>query len=155
MKHSNIFMHGIPISISLNPTLEKENIRPVIAKHKKRLFIISSLSFTISLIVSLIAKLLVYLINLITNIFFHGTFSVAFFSPVHHSLGWFVIFIPVIGGFIVGLRAVYGSKAISELSEDKINFFLFRNPYLEQWKFNTCLNLCIWKKHLWWKLKKK
>lgn len=109
MKHSSIFMHGIPISISLNPTLEEENIRPVITKNKKRLFIISSLAFTIAIIVSLIAKLLVYLINLITNIFFHGTFSVAFLSPVHHSLGWFVIFIPVIGGFIVGLMAFYGS----------------------------------------------
>ncbi|MHB9143512.1 MAG: hypothetical protein ACYC25_16715, partial [Paludibacter sp.] len=70
MKHSNIFMHGIPISISLNPTLEEENIQPVITNHKKRLFIISLLAFTIAIIVSLIAKLLVLLINLITNIFF-------------------------------------------------------------------------------------
>jgi chloride channel protein, CIC family len=112
MKHSNIFMHGIPISISLNPTLEEENIRPVKTKNKKRLFIISSLGVTIAIIVSLAAKLLVFLINFITNIFFHGIFSVDFLSPVHNSLGWFVIFIPVTGGFIVGLMAFYGSKAI-------------------------------------------
>lgn len=112
MKLSNIFMHGLPISISLNPTLEEENIQPAITKNEKRLFIISSLGFAIAIIVSLIAKLLVLLINLITNIFFHGIFSVAFLSPVQHSLGWLVIFIPVIGGFIVGLMAFYGSRAI-------------------------------------------
>ena len=112
MKNSNIFKHSIPISISLNPTLEEENIRPATSKNRKRLLAISLLAFAIALFVSLIAKVLVLLINFITNISFLGTFSVAFSSPVHHSLGLFVICIPVIGGFIVGLMAFYGSKAI-------------------------------------------
>jgi len=112
MKRHNIFKHGIPISISLNCNLEKENFQTVISKNKRRLLIISLVAIVIALIVSILAKLLVQLINLITNFSFHGTFVVGYSSPVHHSFGWFVIFIPVIGGFIVGLMAFYGSKAI-------------------------------------------
>ncbi len=62
--------------------------------------------------ISLIAKVLVNLINLISNISFHGDFSVAYQSPATNTLGLWVIVIPAIGGVIVGLMALYGSKAI-------------------------------------------
>src|SRR6202012_884199 len=59
-----------------------------------------------------IAKLLIYLINFVTNVSFHGSFSTAASTPADNSLGIWVIIVPVAGGLIVGLMALYGSKAI-------------------------------------------
>jgi CIC family chloride channel protein len=104
--------NGIPISISLLPTLEAENIPQHFPVHKKRLFIVSLLSVLIAVCISFIAKFLIYLINFITNISFYGNWSLAHSTPANNSLGLFVIAIPAIGGIIVGLMALYGSKAI-------------------------------------------
>ena len=104
--------NGIPISVSLSPTLEAADIRPKIAKNKKRLFTISLIAIVIAICISIIAKLLISLINLITNISFHGSFAVTDASPANNALGLWVIIVPVIGGLIVGLMALYGSKAI-------------------------------------------
>ncbi|TSJ38953.1 chloride channel protein [Fluviicola chungangensis] len=112
MRNNQILNNGIPISISLNPALERENFEPKKPYNKKRLFTISALAILIALLVSLIAKLLVYLIDLITNIAFYGNFSIENSSPADNTYGLFVIVIPVIGGLIVGLMAFYGSKAI-------------------------------------------
>lgn len=112
MRSNNILNKGIPISISLNPTLESENFETKKPYNKKRLFAISSLAVLIALCISFIAKLLVYLINLITNISFYGNLSIESSSPADNTYGLFVIAVPVIGGLIVGLMAFYGSKAI-------------------------------------------
>ncbi|HEY5407569.1 MAG TPA: chloride channel protein [Ginsengibacter sp.] len=104
--------NGIPISISLQPTLEAENIAPPVSVHKQRLLIISALSVLVAICISFIAKFLIYLINLVTNISFYGNWSIAHSTPVNNSLGIGVIVIPVIGGIIVGLMALFGSKAI-------------------------------------------
>lgn len=103
---------GIPVSVSLDPTLQRENITPKKSYDKKRLFRLSVLAIIVGACISIIAKVLVYLINLITNISFYGKISIQDVSPADNHLGWFVIFIPVIGGCIVGLMALYGSKAI-------------------------------------------
>ncbi|MEO8111945.1 MAG: chloride channel protein, partial [Ginsengibacter sp.] len=106
-------MHnGIPLSISLNPVLEAENIHPKIFQNKKRITIVSGLAVLIAICISFIAKFLVYLIDLITNISFHGNFSIAHGTPADNSLGLWVIVIPAAGGVLVGLMALYGSKAI-------------------------------------------
>ena len=112
MAEHTFLKNGIPISVLLNPTLEAENIKPQITRNKVRMLMIASLAIVIALAVSLIAKFLVSLIDLVTNISFYGTFSFLHSSPADNSLGWFVIFIPVIGGILVGLMALYGSKAI-------------------------------------------
>ncbi|MGH2566519.1 MAG: chloride channel protein, partial [Ginsengibacter sp.] len=112
MDRKNILNSGIPISISLNPTLEAENIRPQVTQNKKRLITVASLAVVVAVCISFVAKFLIYLINLITNISFHGIFSFTPSSPADNSLGWVVIIVPVIGGIIVGLMALYGSKAI-------------------------------------------
>ncbi len=104
--------NGIPISISLDPVLEAENIQPKISKNKKRITIVSGLAVLIAICISFIAKFLVYLIDLITNISFHGNFSIAHGNPANNSLGLWVIVIPALGGVLVGLMALYGSKAI-------------------------------------------
>jgi H+/Cl- antiporter ClcA/CBS domain-containing protein len=59
-----------------------------------------------------IAQALVALIGVITNISFYGRLSADFVSPAGNHLGWLVLFVPAIGGVIVGLMARYGSKAI-------------------------------------------
>ncbi|HVT84319.1 MAG TPA: chloride channel protein, partial [Chitinophagaceae bacterium] len=102
----------IPISIALDPTLEAEEIKPASVSNKNRLLLIAALAVLIAAVVSFIAKGLVYLINLFTHISFYGNFSFSAVSPADNYLGIWVIVIPVIGGLIVGLMALYGSKAI-------------------------------------------
>ncbi len=55
---------------------------------------------------------MVSLINLITNIAFYGAFTLKFHSPAYNHLGLWVIAVPALGGILVGLMALYGSKAI-------------------------------------------
>lgn len=112
MIKSKILSKGIPVSISLTPTIEAEIDQPLVAQDKKRLLTISALAVLVALCISFIAKLLVHLIDLITNIAFYGSFSTVHSTPVNHTVGLFVIAVPVIGGVIVGLMALYGSKAI-------------------------------------------
>ena len=104
--------NSIPIAVSLDPTLEAENIYPKTPPGKKRLLVISALAILVAACISIIAKLLIYLINLITNISFYGTFSIAGSSPADNTAGLWVILIPALGGVIIGLMALYGSKAI-------------------------------------------
>jgi H+/Cl- antiporter ClcA len=112
MIKKNIFNNGIPISVSLKPTLEAENIRPQFAENKKRLFTIAAMAVLVAITISLVAKFLIYLIYFITNVSFYGKFSIAHVTPAENTLGLWVVLIPAIGGFIVGLMALYGSKAI-------------------------------------------
>ncbi|MBK7979345.1 MAG: chloride channel protein [Ignavibacteriae bacterium] len=112
MENINLLNNGIPIAPSLTPTLLAENYEPRNNDNKKRLLTISYIAFLIAIIISIVAKFLVYLIDYFTNISFYGNFSFSHSSPVGNSLGIFVIFVPAIGGIIVGLMAIYGSKAI-------------------------------------------
>lgn len=105
-------MHNsIPISVSLEQALWKEDMHQK-KTDKRRLVFISLLAISAAVVVSGIAKLLVHLINLITNISFHGQFSIAPASPATHHYGPWVILVPALGGVAVGLMALYGSKAI-------------------------------------------
>lgn len=100
------------MSVSLIPTIEAEADQPIVKQDKKRLLTISALAVGIAICISFISRLLIDLINFITNISFHGRFSADAATPINHSLGLWVIAVPVIGGLIVGLMALYGSKAI-------------------------------------------
>ncbi len=112
MSKTNTPRAGIPVSLSLNSALEAEQMYPVVTKDKKRLLVISLLAVLIAMAISFVARGLVYLIDFVTNISFNGSLSIAAFSPAHHQLGAWVILIPVAGGLIVGLMALYGSRAI-------------------------------------------
>ena len=107
-----IFKQGIPISPSLNYLNAVEDDVKNNIFLKKRLLRISLLSIGVAIAISLIAKVLIYLIDLVTNIAFYGTFDFEFHSPAENQLGLWVIVIPAIGGVLVGLMALYGSKAI-------------------------------------------
>jgi len=109
---SNPLSNSIPISLSFNDTLEAEDIKQKSSDNKKRLLFISALAIIIAILISFIAKFLVHLIDLITNISFYGKFSMANSGPAENSLGLLVILVPIGGGLLVGLMALYGSKAI-------------------------------------------
>jgi H+/Cl- antiporter ClcA len=79
---------------------------------KLRTLTISSVAVLIAMAVSVIARLLVSLIDLVTNLSFHARFSLAPSSPADHTWGIWVIAVPVAGGLVVGLMALYGSRAI-------------------------------------------
>ena len=110
--NSETFEAGIPVSTTLSSEMAAADIYPQQVNNKSRLLFISLLAALIAIFVSFIAKLLVYLINGVTNLAFFWTFSVAYRSPTENHLGPFVILLPVLGGLVVGLMALYGSKAI-------------------------------------------
>ena len=112
MRHPELAHVGIPIAPSLDPTLADDGVRPRVAPDKQRLIRISALAVLVAIAISLVARGLVYLINLVTNLVFHGEASVAYHTPADNHLGLWVIAMPVIGGLVVGLMAIYGSKAI-------------------------------------------
>lgn len=77
-----------------------------------RLGLVSVLAGGIGLIAGIIAFLLYNLIGLFSNIAFYHRFSTQFTGDRFNHLGIWVIFVPVIGGIIVGFMAKYGSEKI-------------------------------------------
>lgn len=77
--------NGIPVSISLNPTLQREGIRAKKQYNKKRLFQLSIIAVLIAICISFIAKLLVYVIveiSLKLTPFFHSKLTPPFHSKL-------------------------------------------------------------------------
>jgi len=111
MKTTN-YKNGIPISPSLDSLTYTEPDKKQRFLLKKRLVQISTFSVIVAILISLIAKFLIYLINLVTNLAFYGSVDLSFHSPAANHLGIWVIVIPAIGGLLVGVMALYGSKAI-------------------------------------------
>lgn len=105
-------------SIPISPTLDdfnatdKTNRKTGFSLSAKRLVWICLLAVGIGAAVSLIARLLIGFIHLVTNLSFFGNFKLDFQDPADNQLGLWVLIIPAIGGVIVGLMALYGSKAI-------------------------------------------
>jgi len=77
-----------------------------------RMLLVSLLSAAIGLVAGIVAFVLYKLIGLFTNLFFFHRWSADFASAQHNHLGWMVIVTPVIGGFIVGVLAKYGTSKI-------------------------------------------
>jgi H+/Cl- antiporter ClcA/CBS domain-containing protein len=96
----------------MGPALVQAGVPPRAALIDSRVVLLCVLSIALAIAAALMAEVLVRLIGLVTNISFHGQFSAAPVAPTTEKLGWLVIFVPVIGGVIVGLMARYGSRAI-------------------------------------------
>jgi H+/Cl- antiporter ClcA len=77
-----------------------------------RLLPIAAIAAVIGVLSTGTAWLLLRAINLFTNLFFFLSLSTAFHSPAAHTLGVWVIAVPVIGGLAIGLIARYGSEQI-------------------------------------------
>jgi chloride channel protein, CIC family len=77
-----------------------------------RLLTVSGLAIGIGALSAVVALGLLKLIGLFTNVFFYQRIDTSMVSPVGHHLGWLVMFVPVLGGLIIGLMARYGSERI-------------------------------------------
>jgi len=77
-----------------------------------RLVFVSALSIAVAFVAGIIARVLTGMIALVTNAAFCGRISLQPVAPAENRLGWPVIFVPVLGGLVVGLMARFGSKAI-------------------------------------------
>src|SRR5512135_1007332 len=77
-----------------------------------RILVLSFMAIVIGAMSALVAYALVWLIGLITNLAFYQRLATTFASPANNHLGVWVIFIPAVGGLIIGLMARYGSEQI-------------------------------------------
>ncbi|MGE5325161.1 MAG: chloride channel protein [Actinomycetota bacterium] len=87
-----------------------------------RVLPISALALIIGVVAAYVAVALLRLIGFFTNLFFYLRVSSAFSPPAgavwpiraisQHHIGWLAVFVPAIGGVIVGLMARYGSDKI-------------------------------------------
>jgi H+/Cl- antiporter ClcA len=59
------------------------------------------------------------LLALVTNLFFHGRLALTACAPADHHLGLLVVFIPVLGGLLIGLLARYGSSEAEEPGDSR------------------------------------
>ena len=113
MSKGRYFKRGLPVSISLSPTLEAAQMKPKIPQSKKRLITISLLAIAVAIVITFIAKFLMFIIGFISELSFFGNISLtAESNPSLNHMGIWVIFVPAIGGLIVGFMALYGSQAI-------------------------------------------
>ncbi|HEX7674108.1 MAG TPA: chloride channel protein [Bdellovibrio sp.] len=79
---------------------------------RRRILFICFLCCGVAVAAMGIAQLLLWGIQLFTNIFYFQSFSLTERAPGENTLGWMAVFVPVIGGLIVGLMARFGSAAI-------------------------------------------
>ena len=77
-----------------------------------RIYTISLLAAVIGAAAGVIAWVLYHLIGFFTNLAFYHTASFVFHSPRESHLGVWIIFVPIVGGIIVGVMAKYGSSKI-------------------------------------------
>lgn len=97
----------------------------------KRILLLCSIAVVIGVIGTVAAYVLLNAIHFFTNLFFFQTFSFADRSPANHTLGAWVIALPVIGGLIAGLIARYGSdKVRGHGIPEAIEAILFRKSQM-------------------------
>jgi len=77
-----------------------------------RVLVISAFAIGIGVVAAFVAKALLALIGFCTNLFFFQRLSTALVTPEGHTLGPWVILVPVAGAMIVGVMARYGSDRI-------------------------------------------
>ncbi len=76
------------------------------------MLVIAGLAAGIGAAGAVLAWLLLKLIALCTNLFYYQRFSFDDVSPAANTLGVLAIFVPIIGGLILGLMARFGSERI-------------------------------------------
>ncbi len=78
----------------------------------RRVWLLSSVALVIGIGATFLAVALLRLIAISTNLFYYHRFSSVTVSPAGSSLGHWMIFVPVVGGLLVGLMARFGSDKI-------------------------------------------
>jgi len=77
-----------------------------------RVLLLTAMAIVIGAISAFVAFALIWLIGVITNLAFFGRLSSSLTPPSHNHLGVWALFIPVLGGLVIGLMARYGSEKI-------------------------------------------
>lgn len=77
-----------------------------------RVLPLACLASGIGVFSAFVALALLRLIGLFTNLFFFQRWDTTLISPAGHTLGVFVVFVPIIGALIIGFMARYGSERI-------------------------------------------
>ncbi len=77
-----------------------------------RILYVSALAAALGAISAVAAWVLLELIALFTNLFYFQRWSFAEVDPWQGHAGWWRVFLPVLGGLLVGVIARYGSKKI-------------------------------------------
>ena len=77
-----------------------------------RMLILSALALVLGLAGAVLAYFLLHLIYLATNLFYFHRFGWQFVSPAANHLHWLAVWVPVVGGIMIGLMARYGSDKI-------------------------------------------
>lgn len=78
----------------------------------RRVLLLSGFAIVIGAISAVVAQVLVWLISIFTNLAYYQRFSSQDVSPAGNQLGIWAVFIPMIGGLIIGLMARFGSDKI-------------------------------------------
>jgi H+/Cl- antiporter ClcA len=93
-----------------------------------RLLRIAAIAILIGALATLAARVLLLLIRFFTDLFFYQRLSLADLSPAHHTLGLWVIVVPVIGGLLIGLIARFGTEQVRGHGiPEAIEAILFKN----------------------------
>ena len=103
---------GLPLTLSFGALIEGAQIERHHRALDRRSLWICVLCMALAVVVAPVARGLIALIGIITNLAFYGTFSTELTSPANSPLHYGIIVVPVVGSFVVGLMARYGSKAI-------------------------------------------
>lgn len=77
-----------------------------------RLLMIAAFALVIGVVSAYVALGLLTLIGFFTNLFFFQRISTALVTPEGHTLGPWVILVPVAGALVIGVMARYGSERI-------------------------------------------
>src|SRR5437762_13575991 len=78
-----------------------------------RVLVVTAMAVAIGIASAFVALALTKLIGFFTNLFYYQRIAIGeLTSPAGHHLGVWSVFIPIIGGLLIGLTARYGSATI-------------------------------------------
>jgi CIC family chloride channel protein len=102
----------LPVAPSMAEALTELRVPARAVTISPRVVFVTAIAIGVALIAGLVAQVLSRLIGLVTNLAFFGRFDASIVSPAGNQLGIFVMIPPLVGAFLVGLMARYGSRAI-------------------------------------------
>lgn len=77
-----------------------------------RMLLMSALAVVVGAVGAVLSWVLIRLIYLATNVFYFHRWNAHIVDPGSNTLGWHAMFLPVLGGLLVGLIARFGSNRI-------------------------------------------
>ncbi len=102
----------IPVAPGLDDVLSEMRTPQIEAPVNSRVVFVTGVAIMIGVAAGFIALILTGLIGLITNLAFYGRISTELTSPAGGNEGLWLLILPSLGGWIVGLMAKHGSAAI-------------------------------------------